>query len=85
MAGKSFLVFDAQDKGSGIDHYEVLEKPQSQSIFTLPFFKKEQWVSGQSPYLLQDQKLQSLILVKAFDRANNTMVATLPAPNKLAW
>jgi hypothetical protein len=63
--GKYFLVFATQDKGSGIDHYEVREG-------TAPF------IIAKSPYLLQNQKLDSDITVLAYDRSGNERMATLP-------
>ncbi len=85
FSGKWFLVFNTQDKESGVSYYEILEKPQLNSIFSLPFLTKEQWVKGESPYLLKDQTLRSVILVKAFDRAGNTTIASLTAQNKVRW
>lgn len=58
--GKWFLVFTTQDKGSGIDHYEV--------------FEGRQWKRARSPHLLQDQTLQSNIRVKAVDKAGNERI-----------
>jgi len=83
--GKWFLTFATQDKGSGVDYYEVLEKPQKNSIFSLFAFGKEAWVKGESPYLLKDQNLKSIILVKAIDRAQNSSIAAISAANKLSW
>lgn len=85
FSGKWFLVFNTQDKESGIDHYEVVEKAQPNSIFSLPFLMEEQWIRGESPYLLRDQKLRSVILVRAFDRAGNVAIAALPARSELNW
>jgi hypothetical protein len=58
-----FITFNALDKGSGIDHYEVSEGGV--------------WQKTESPYVLKDQSLSSTIKVKAFDKAGNTKVATL--------
>ncbi len=76
--GKYFIVFLAQDKQTGIDHYEVLEiRPEqeesgSKNIFSYLFTGKEpQWKTAQSPHLLEDQSLQSNIYVKAVDKAGN--------------
>jgi len=81
--GKYFLVFLTQDKGSGIDHYEILEKEQKSSIRGL--IKKDEWQVSESPYLLKDQKLKSYIYVKAIDKAGNERVATLSPQNPLKW
>lgn len=81
--GKYFLVFTAQDKGAGIDHYEILEASQRGSLQGL--IKKEEWQGGESPYVLRDQKLKSYIYVKAIDRAGNERIATLHPQNSLKW
>lgn len=63
--GKYFLVFAAQDKGSGIDRYEVREGER-------PF------VAAESPHLLQNQHLDEEIAVKAVDKSGNERVVVLP-------
>ena len=70
--GKYFLVFVTQDKGSGIDHYEVREG-------------REPFVVAESPYLLQDQNLHKKIAVKAVDRSGNERLITLPPQKPLPW
>lgn len=72
--GKYFLVFNTQDKGSGIDHYEIQENKK-------PNIEDQKWILGKSPYLLQDQKLKSYIYVKVIDRAGNERIAELPPQN----
>ena len=56
---KRFISFIAQDKGSGIDHYEVREK-------FLGLFGD--WKIGESPYTLVHQSLFSIVEVKAVDK-----------------
>ena len=73
--GKHFLVFSATDKGSGIDHYEVLEVPTGRHA-ALP---SSSWQVATSPYLLQDQNLSSDIYVRAVDHAGNAIVVKVPA------
>lgn len=63
-----FISFFAVDKKSGIDHYEVQEG-------TKPY------VAADSPYLLKDQKLRSVIRVKAIDKAGNERIVEMPAPH----
>lgn len=63
--GKYFLIFQTQDKSSGIDHYEISEN-------------EEEWVVASSPYILKDQLLQSVIKVKALDKLGNERVVELP-------
>lgn len=65
-----FVVFASQDKGSGIDYYEVLEN-RSQNI------ENRSWIQEKSPYVLQDQELKSFIYVRAVDKAGNERIAVL--------
>jgi len=68
--GKYFLVFATQDKGSGIDHYEVRESK-------IRGTERNGWKIAESPYLLRDQRLSSYIYVKAVDRTGNERIAEL--------
>ncbi len=77
--GKYFLVFQAQDKQSGVASYEV--KEVRYKIFS--FLKK--WEFAESPYLLKDQKLRSYIFVKAIDKAGNERIEFIPPQNPLRW
>jgi len=63
--GKYFITFNTQDKQTGIDHYEVKEGNRN-------------WKIAESPYLLEDQKLQSIIKVKAVDKAGNERIVEFP-------
>ena len=68
-----FLVFAAQDKVSGIDHYEVQETRGKEP-------DKSKWNTAQSPLILKDQSRASYIFVKAIDRAGNErIVVVMPA------
>lgn len=75
-SGKYHAVFNTTDKQSGIDHYEVIEEPlDSKNLFgwgaeTAP------WVSATSPYVIDDQSLNSTIRVRAIDKAGNEYIAT---------
>ncbi|MCK5459697.1 hypothetical protein KAI52_01125 [Candidatus Parcubacteria bacterium] len=66
---KYFLVFAAQDKGSGIDYYKVREGERS-------------FVIAKSPYLLQNQNLNEKIIVKAIDKTGNERIAIISFPKK---
>ena len=65
FGGKYFLVFATQDKGSGIDRYEVREG-------------KGDFAVAESPYLLRSQGLHKEITVKAVDKNGNERVIILP-------
>ncbi|MEZ4104339.1 MAG: hypothetical protein R3B60_03570 [Candidatus Paceibacterota bacterium] len=75
--GRYYIIFSTKDKQTGISHYEVMEEPLSQfSSFAWGGVGKE-WVKANSPYILDDQTLNSTIRVRAFDKAGNEYVATL--------
>jgi hypothetical protein len=77
FAGEHFIVFGTVDKQTGISHYEVNEEP----ILEFSQFKwggvGVPWVRTDSPYVLKDQTLNSVIRVKAIDKAGNEYIATL--------
>ena len=70
LEGKWFISFVTQDKESGIDHYEVREGATGSVTST--------WSVTTSPYVLQDQSLQSQIEVKAVDKNGNEQLSLLP-------
>ncbi len=75
--GRWFLIFNTQDKESGIERYEVLEKRM--------FLDFRFWTVAESPYLLKDQSLRSRIYVKAVDKQGNERVAELAPTYPLDW
>ena len=66
--GKYFIIFSTTDKQTGIDHYEV------QEIASKWMLKSAKFEKAASPYLLKDQSLQSIIKVKAVDKAGNERI-----------
>lgn len=75
--GKYFIVFNTTDKQTGIDHYEVIEEPTSR-LMTFEWGRADApWITAPSPYPLEDQSLNSIIRVKAVDKAGNEYIATL--------
>jgi hypothetical protein len=78
--GQYFLVFASQDKGSGIDYYEIRETKEF-VFFGLEFLINKNWIKTDSPYLLKDQSLKSYIYVKAVDKAGNQRIAKLHPQN----
>lgn len=69
FSGQWFLVFATQDKGSGIDHYEVKEG-------------RENFIRAESPYLLKNQQLNVPLAIKAVDKNGNERIMEMPAKNK---
>lgn len=68
--GKYFIIFSTNDKETGIDHYQVKEGERD-------------WQIAESPYLLEDQGLTSIIKVKAVDKASNERIAEIIGPRYL--
>lgn len=64
FAGRTFIVFATQDKGSGIDHYEVKEG----------LWGKYQ--VSESPYVLKHPE-EKRLSVKAIDNAGNERIVTM--------
>lgn len=75
--GKYYVAFNTTDKQSGIDRYEVIEEP----LNNLDLFRwgaaNAPWQEVVSPYVLEDQSLNSIIRVKAIDKAGNFIISTL--------
>ncbi len=67
--GKYFLSFSTTDKQTGVDYYEIKEGERD-------------WKKGESPYLLEDQRLRSIIKVRAVDMAGNERIETIEPPKK---
>lgn len=79
--GAYFLVFSTTDKGSGIDHYEVLEVPSGESVES-----SSPWSVATSPYLLTDQGLSSDIYVRAVGHDGNFIIVKVPARHpRVRW
>jgi hypothetical protein len=74
---KWFLVFNTTDKQTGISHYEVIEETYKQSQLFDFGAATAPWIETRSPYLLKDQSRNSVIRVKAIDKAGNEYVATV--------
>lgn len=85
--GQYFLVFATKDKGSGIDYYEVKElKMTNYELRNEEALDSVGYASAESPYLLNDQKLTSVIFVKAVDKQNNQIVEILlPQHKYMPW
>ena len=75
--GEYFIVFNTADKETGISHFEVMEEPVSDSGRFSWGGADAPWVETRSPYVLTDQSLNSIIRVRALDKAGNEYIATL--------
>lgn len=77
FSNKYYIVFNTTDKQTGVDHYEIIEEPlDSLNIFRFGAANAP-WITDRSPYVLEDQNLNSTIRVKAVDNAGNFYIATL--------
>lgn len=75
FSGDYFITFNALDKQSGIDHYEVMEEPFT-DFYAFRWGRADApWIVTESPYVLKDQSLNSTIRVKAIDKAGNQRIA----------
>jgi hypothetical protein len=77
FGGRYFIVFNTTDKQSGIDHYEVIEESRDDLLRFSWGRADAPWVETESPYVLEDQSLKSVIRVKAVDKAGNERIAVL--------
>lgn len=77
FAGDYYITFNTTDKETGIDHYEIMEEPISQAGSFLWGRVDAPWQQSRSPYRLDDQTLNSIIRVKAVDKAGNEYIANL--------
>lgn len=68
--GKYALIFRADDKGSGIKEYDITEG-------------KKVFKQVNSPYLLENQRLNEKIYVTAFDFTGNSREVRVVVPNKV--
>ena len=80
--GKKYIIFSTSDKQSGVDHYEILEIKPEDEVDQAPKLKwyerllnqkKEApaWIESEMPYVLKDQSLESIVRVRAVDKAGN--------------
>lgn len=70
--GQKFISFFSTDKDSGIDRYELKEGSEDYKV-------------AQSPYLLTDQELKTVIRVRAYDGAENYAENVYPNLFKRIW
>jgi len=77
FSNRYFISFNTTDKQSGIDYYEVIEEPLEEKSFFSWGAATAPWARVQSPYVLNDQSLNSIIRVRAFDKAGNEYIAVL--------
>jgi len=79
---KYFLVFNSQDKQSGLDYYEIqtLKETLLGQLVPISDFKK-----GESPYPLDKSDLDKIIEVKAIDKSGNERIVILNPQAQIKW
>ena len=77
FGGRYIISFNTTDKQTGIDHYEVIEEPFGQFDAFSWGRADAPWKEVRSPHVLNDQTLNSIIRVKAVDKAGNEYITTL--------
>jgi hypothetical protein len=81
FSGNYFITWSTLDKQTGIDHYELMEEPL-EDFYAFTWGRVDApWIRVESPYVLQDQTLNSTIRVKAIDKAGNETISVL-VPDK---
>lgn len=89
--GQYYVIFSTTDKQTGVDHFEILEIRSEEKIGAKPkigFFERffvrkrlaPEWKEAKMPYLLEDQTLQSVIKIKALDKAGNERIVEYIPP-----
>lgn len=86
IEGKKYLIFNARDTVSGIDHYEIKEKIKRGILDKFNGIDEGNFERAESPYLLKDQGLEGGIIIKAIDKAGNETLAEIHGEEKsMAW
>lgn len=75
--GRYYIIFNTVDKQTGISEYQVMEEELSALGSFSWGAANAPWITARSPYVLEDQSLNSVIRVKAIDKAGNQYIATL--------
>lgn len=95
FSGGYYAIFSTVDKQSGLDRYEILELRPDEELGVTPESAWLDWILGRErpapvwqvaemPYLLHDQSLQSIIKIKAIDKAGNERTVEYIPPAPLA-
>jgi hypothetical protein len=77
-----FIAFNAQDKQSGIDHYEIrfFESNILGQLHQISLTEK-----AVNPHLLNISEIKNIIEVEAIDKAGNERIATLYPQIQIKW
>ena len=79
LDNKYFAVFSTVDKQTGLDYYEVSET-RDMTLDLVRDRSKLSFRRADSPYVLQDQDLRSIVRVRAVDKAGNERIAEYRLP-----
>ncbi|MEN9558737.1 MAG: hypothetical protein RL141_1106 [Candidatus Parcubacteria bacterium] len=78
--GKRAIIFLAQDKGVGIDRYEVFE-----TVRAITREADVAWQRAESPYVLKDQSQGSFVYLRAIDRVGNIRMVRMDPARDRHW
>ena len=74
FGGEYYITFSTTDKGSGLSHFEVKEEDIDREGYVRRSDQEARFRQARSPYVLNDQSLNSVITVRAVDNAGNERV-----------
>ncbi len=78
-----FVIFNANDADSGIDHYEMAQADLTNDFYNNP---STQWQKVESPAVINVSQAKKFLAIKAIDKFNNTTIAVAdlkPSPTRL--
>ncbi len=75
--GQYYIVFSTTDKGTGLSHFEVKEEDRDRPGYIYDTDREAGFREAESPYRLRDQTLNSIISVRAVDKAGNERLARM--------
>ncbi len=77
------IVFQTQDKQSGIDHYEFYAS--SVALTDEQLSQIDNWTRIESPYSLPEHIVARHVYIKAVDKGGNVRIAHLEFPRSRSW
>ena len=79
------LAFATQDKGVGLDRYQVAESHLNIALYEQDKISNLSWTITESPYVLHDQDLSSYVYVQAIDKNGNARTAVVYPKYPQMW
>jgi hypothetical protein len=79
------VAFATQDKGVGVDFYQIAESHSQISVNDNATLKGLSWEHADSPYVLSDQSLSSYVYIQAVDKNGNIRTIQIFPKYPLMW